>query len=58
MVLTDLHGQPADGTLSPSSDTLSHAYIYREIPEVNGIVHTHRTYATAWAARTKRSRAY
>ena len=51
MVLTDLHGQPVDGALSPSSDTLSHAYIYREIPEVKGIVHTHSTYATAWAAR-------
>jgi L-ribulose-5-phosphate 4-epimerase len=51
MVLTDLHGRPVDGALIPSSDTLSHAYIYREMPEVNGIVHTHSTYATAWAAR-------
>ncbi len=51
MVVTDLHGQPVDGSLVPSSDTLSHAYIYREMPEVNGIVHTHSTYATAWAAR-------
>ena len=50
MVVTDLHGQPVDGSL-PSSDTLSHAYIYREMPDVNGIVHTHSTYATAWAAR-------
>jgi L-ribulose-5-phosphate 4-epimerase len=51
MVLTDLHGRPVDGALIPSSDTLSHAYIYREMPDVNGIVHTHSTYATAWAAR-------
>jgi L-ribulose-5-phosphate 4-epimerase len=35
----------------PSSDTASHAYIYREMPEVGGVVHTHSTYATAWAAR-------
>lgn len=52
MVVTDLYGRPVDdGSLLPSSDTLSHAYIYREMPEVNGIVHTHSTYATAWAAR-------
>ena len=51
MVVTDLHGLPTDGSLVPSSDTLSHAYIYREMPDVNGIVHTHSTYATAWAAR-------
>ena len=36
---------------SPSSDTAAHAYVYREMPEVGGIVHTHSTYATAWAAR-------
>jgi L-ribulose-5-phosphate 4-epimerase len=51
MVVTDLDGQPVAGSLVPSSDTLSHAYIYRELPGVNGIVHTHSTYATAWAAR-------
>ena len=52
MVVTDLYGRPVDdGSLLPSSDTLSHAYIYRAMPEVNGIVHTHSTYATAWAAR-------
>ena len=43
MVVTDLHGRPVDGDLVPSSDTLSHAYIYREMPDVNGIVHTHST---------------
>jgi L-ribulose-5-phosphate 4-epimerase len=51
MVVTDLHGRPLDGKLSPSSDTFSHAYIYRHMPDVNGVVHTHSAYATAWAAR-------
>ena len=51
MVLTDLFGTPVDGGGSPSSDTDAHAYVYRHMPEVNGVVHTHSTYATAWAAR-------
>jgi L-ribulose-5-phosphate 4-epimerase len=51
MVVTDLHGKLVDGELSPSSDTAAHAYVYREMPEVGGVVHTHSTYATAWAAR-------
>lgn len=51
MVLCDLSGQAIDGDLAPSSDTASHAYIYRHCPEVGGIVHTHSTYAVAWAAR-------
>ena len=51
MVVTDLHGEQVDGDLTPSSDTFSHAFIYREMPAVNGVVHTHSTYATAWAAR-------
>jgi L-ribulose-5-phosphate 4-epimerase len=51
MVVTDLHGRRVDGELAPSSDTFSHALIYRELPDVNGVVHTHSTYATAWAAR-------
>src|SRR5690348_5395538 len=51
MVLCDLDGKPhGENTLSPSSDTLTHAYIYRHMPEVGGVVHTHSTYATAWAA--------
>jgi len=41
-------GNPA---LSPSSDTAAHAYVYRHLPGVGGMVHTHSTYATAWAAR-------
>jgi L-ribulose-5-phosphate 4-epimerase len=36
---------------TPSSDTAAHAYVYRHMPEVGGVVHTHSTYATAWAAR-------
>ena len=51
MVLTDLSGTPLDGGGSPSSDTAAHAYVYRHMPAVNGVVHTHSTFATAWAAR-------
>ncbi|GIJ07809.1 L-ribulose-5-phosphate 4-epimerase [Micromonospora andamanensis] len=51
MVLCDLDGLPVEGELSPSSDTAAHAYVYRAMPEVGGVVHTHSTYATAWAAR-------
>src|ERR1700735_3779491 len=50
MVVCDLDGNPVGGGYSPSSDTATHAYIYRHMPEVGGIVHTHSTYATAWAA--------
>ncbi|MFJ4027977.1 L-ribulose-5-phosphate 4-epimerase [Paenarthrobacter sp. NPDC089989] len=65
MVVTDLHGIPVSSltgedsetvqwgnpSLSPSSDTAAHAYVYRNMPGVGGVVHTHSTYATAWAAR-------
>jgi L-ribulose-5-phosphate 4-epimerase len=51
MVVCDLDGNKVSGGYSPSSDTASHAYIYRNMPEVGGVVHTHSTYATAWAAR-------
>jgi L-ribulose-5-phosphate 4-epimerase len=51
MVVTDLHGNLVEGTLSPSSDTAAHAYVYRHMPEVGGVAHTHSPYATAWAAR-------
>ncbi|MBX3001329.1 MAG: L-ribulose-5-phosphate 4-epimerase [Caldilineaceae bacterium] len=49
-VVVDLDGKVVEGDLSPSSDTLSHCYIYRHRPDVNGIVHTHSPYATAFAA--------
>ena len=51
MVVCDLYGRVVEGDLSPSSDTAAHAYVYRHMPEVGGVVHTHSTYATAWAAR-------
>ena len=51
MVVCDLDGAVVEGDLSPSSDTLTHAYVYRELPVVGGVVHTHSGYATAWAAR-------
>ncbi len=51
MVVCDLDGALVDGQHSPSSDTAAHAYVYRHMPEVGGVVHTHSTYATAWAAR-------
>jgi L-ribulose-5-phosphate 4-epimerase len=50
MVLCDLDGNVVEGDHSPSSDTASHAYVYREMPEVRGVVHTHSTYASAWSA--------
>lgn len=54
-ILCDLDGNVIAGTpgseRSPSSDTAAHAYVYRHMPRVGGVVHTHSTYATAWAAR-------
>jgi L-ribulose-5-phosphate 4-epimerase len=55
MILCDLDGNIVPGSegseLSPSSDIAAHAYVYRHMPDVGGVVHTHSTYATAWAAR-------
>ncbi|GIH29660.1 L-ribulose-5-phosphate 4-epimerase [Acrocarpospora phusangensis] len=51
MVLCDLEGKPVEDGLKPSSDVFAHAYVYRHRPDVSGVVHTHSTYATAWAAR-------
>lgn len=51
MVVCDLDGNLVEGTRAPSSDTAAHAYVYRHMTEVGGVVHTHSTYATAWAAR-------
>ena len=53
MVIVDLDGQLIEGKLKFSSDTASHLYIYRLRPDVNGIVHTHSPYATAFAALGK-----
>ncbi|GAA2784098.1 L-ribulose-5-phosphate 4-epimerase [Kitasatospora paracochleata] len=51
MILCDLDGNVVEGDHAPSSDTAAHAYVYRHLPEVGGVVHTHSTYACAWAAR-------
>jgi len=63
MVVCDLDGNPVeefrvDGNRlnknwQPSSDTAAHAYVYRHMPDIGGVVHTHSTYATAWAARAE-----
>ena len=49
-VVVNLDGDIVEGTLKPSSDTASHLYIYRHRPDINGVVHTHSPYATAFAA--------
>jgi L-ribulose-5-phosphate 4-epimerase len=51
MIVCDLAGRVVAGTRTPSSDTAAHAYVYRSMPAVGGVVHTHSPYATAWAAR-------
>ena len=53
MVLCDLEGNSKDKSLTPSSDTAAHAYVYRNMPEVGGVVHTHSNYACGWAAAGK-----
>jgi L-ribulose-5-phosphate 4-epimerase len=50
MIVVNVEGDIIEGNLKPSSDTASHLYIYRARPDVNGIVHTHSRYATAFAA--------
>jgi len=49
MVVVDLDGNIVDGRLRPSSDTATHLELYKAFPCIGGIVHTHSTYATAWA---------
>jgi L-ribulose-5-phosphate 4-epimerase len=53
LVVVDVDGNRVEGDLNPSSDTASHLYIYRQRPDVNGVVHTHSPYATAFAALGK-----
>lgn len=70
MVVTDLYGTPVRGINTgsagtvdwgnpdlspPSSDTAAHAYVYRHMPEVGGVVHTHSTYATAGLPAARKS---
>ncbi len=56
MVVCDLQGRVVEGEHAPSSDTEAQAYVYREMPHVGGVVHTHSTYAAAWA-HPRRARA-
>ncbi|UPK66855.1 L-ribulose-5-phosphate 4-epimerase [Chitinophaga filiformis] len=49
MVIVDFEGKTVEGTGRPSSDTKTHAVLYKHWEEIGGIVHTHSTYATAWA---------
>jgi len=50
MVVCDLEGNVLEGELAPSSDTATHAYIYRHMQEIRGVAHTHSNYSAAWAA--------
>jgi L-ribulose-5-phosphate 4-epimerase len=49
LVVTDLGGRKIEGKLRPSSDLVTHLALYRAFPAIGGVVHTHSTYATAWA---------
>ena len=53
MVVVDLEGKVVEGRLKPSSDTPTHLAIYKAFPQTAGVVHTHSTYATAWAQAGK-----
>ena len=53
MVVCDLEGTVVEGDHAPSSDTQAQAYVYRNRPDIGGVVHTHSPYATAWAARAE-----
>jgi L-ribulose-5-phosphate 4-epimerase len=49
MVVVDMNGNVVEGHLKPSSDMATHLYLYQQFAEIGGVVHTHSTYATAWA---------
>lgn len=53
IVICDLEAKVVEGKMKPSSDTKTHAVLYKEWPDIGGVVHTHSTYATAWAQATK-----
>lgn len=53
MVVVDFNGNVVEGQLRPSSDTKTHAVLYKHWKDIGGIVHTHSTYATAWAQTLK-----
>ncbi|MBP5308342.1 MAG: L-ribulose-5-phosphate 4-epimerase AraD, partial [Clostridia bacterium] len=58
MVIVDWDGNVVDGKYRPSSDTPTHLYLYRAFPKIGGIVHTHSTYAVAWAQAGRSIPAY
>ena len=58
MVVTDLEGKLADGSLRPSSDLATHLLLYKEFPAIGAVVHTHSEYATAWAQAGRAIPAY
>ena len=58
MVVVDLDGNAVEGNLRPSSDTPTHLFLYKSFKEIGGVVHTHSTYATAWAQSGKDIPAY
>jgi L-ribulose-5-phosphate 4-epimerase len=49
LVVCDFFGSVVEGDYAPSSDAATHGYVYRELPEIGGVAHTHSAYATAWA---------
>jgi L-ribulose-5-phosphate 4-epimerase len=53
LVVTDLNGKIVEGSLNPSSDLDTHTLLYREFPEIGGIVHTHSEFATSWAQASR-----
>ena len=53
MVVVDFDNKVIEGKLKPSSDTLTHIELYKHFPEIGGVVHTHSTYAVAWAQACK-----
>ena len=53
LVVTDLDGKIVDGALRPSSDLDTHVLLYREFPQIGGIVHTHSEFATSWAQASR-----
>ena len=58
MVVVDLNGKVVEGKYRPSSDTSTHLELYKAFPEIGGVVHTHSTYATAWAQAGRSITAY
>ena len=58
MVVVDLEGKKVEGALNPSSDTPTHAELYRRFADVGGIVHTHSRWATIWAQAGREIPAY